>query len=77
MQEEKLRAAFKMFDKDNSGSINSQEVKQQLGVGKKFGDDQMWEDIIKEVDVNNDGEITYDEFKKMMKKFLEKTIQDN
>ena len=37
----------------------------------------MWEDIIKEVDVNNDGEITYDEFKKMMKKFLEKTIQDN
>ena len=39
MQEEKLRAAFKMFDKDNSGSINSQEVKQQLGVGKKFGDD--------------------------------------
>lgn len=37
-----------------------------LGVGKKFGDEKIWDDIIKEVDRNGDGVITFDEFKYMM-----------
>jgi Ca2+-binding EF-hand superfamily protein len=41
-----------------------------LGVGKKFGNENIWNDIIKEVDVNGDGEISYEEFKVMMQKFL-------
>ncbi len=41
-----------------------------LGVGKKFGNDEIWNDIIKEVDVNGDGEVSYEEFKLMMTNFL-------
>lgn len=39
-------------------------------MGKKFGNEHIWEDIIKEVDTDGDGEISYDEFKKMMHKLL-------
>ena len=70
LSEDKLLVAFKLFDKDGSGSISSGEVKSVLGVGKKFGDEKIWDDIIKEVDVNGDGEISFDEFKYMMQKFL-------
>jgi len=36
---EKLEAAFKMFDKDGSGSISSQEIKDVLGFGKGLSED--------------------------------------
>ena len=55
---------------DKSGSINASEIKNILGVGKKFGDEKIWDDIINEVDKNGDGEISYEEFKFMMEKFL-------
>jgi len=48
-----------------------------LGVGKKFGNEQIFDDIIKEVDINNDGVITFNEFELMMKKFLEVEIKSN
>ncbi len=44
-----------MFDTDNSGFISPEEVKAVLGVGRKFGSEKIWEDIINEVDVNGDG----------------------
>jgi Ca2+-binding EF-hand superfamily protein len=40
-----------------------------LGHGKKF-DEDVWMNIIKEVDVNGDGEISYQEFEKMMENFI-------
>lgn len=40
-----------------------------LGQGKKI-DMKVWEDMIKEVDINGDGEISYAEFEKMMEKLL-------
>lgn len=39
-------------------------------MGKKFGKENIWDEIIKEVDVNGDGEISFEEFKLMMSKFL-------
>jgi len=30
----------------------------------------VWDDIVKEVDANGDGEVSYEEFKEMMQKFL-------
>ncbi len=62
-----------MFDKDNSGSISAEEIKSVLGVGKKVGSESVWEDIIKEVDVNGDGEVSFDEFQIMMGKFLSRS----
>jgi Ca2+-binding EF-hand superfamily protein len=45
-----------------------------LGVGKKVGDEKIWDNIIKEVDVDGNGEISFDEFKMMMAKFLETNV---
>ncbi len=41
-----------------------------LGVGKQIGSEEVWTDIIKEVDTNGDGEISFDEFQTMMSKIL-------
>lgn len=66
---EKLEAAFNLFDRDGGGSISAHEIKEVLGVGKQI-DEKVWNDIIKEVDSNGDGEISFLEFKIMMQKLL-------
>lgn len=63
---EKLEAAFKMFDKDGSGLISTDEIKQVLSFGKNL-DDEIVNQMIKQVDENGDGEISFEEFSKMMK----------
>lgn len=66
LTQEKLEAAFKMFDKDNSGLISVDEIKQVLSFGKHL-DDSVVQTIVKQVDENGDGEISFDEFSKMMR----------
>jgi Ca2+-binding EF-hand superfamily protein len=68
---EKLRAAFSLFDKDNSGSISGEEVKEILCSGQKI-DDKVWEEVIREVDSDGNGEIDFEEFTTMMQKLLQK-----
>lgn len=62
-----LKYAFEYFDKDHSGYLSPDEVKEILGLN---GDSKKMmnvvSDIIKSVDLNGDGKISYDEFKKMM-----------
>jgi len=53
---EKLRAAFNMFDKDGSGTISPDEIKEVLGFDSSISQDAL-DKIIKEVDENGDGEI--------------------
>lgn len=69
LSDEKLEQAFNLFDKDNGGTISSEEVKEVLGIGKNI-DEKVWNAIILEVDANGDGEISFEEFKTMMQKLL-------
>lgn len=69
LTDEKLVSAFSLFDKDGSGSISANEIKEVLGVGKNI-DEKVWNEIITEVDGNGDGEISFEEFKTMMQKLL-------
>ena len=62
MSKEKLKQAFKMFDKDNSGTISKQEIREALG----NLDEEVADKMISEVDANGDGEISFEEFEKMM-----------
>ena len=68
---EKLQAAFKMFDKDNSGSISAEEIREVLSFG---GTNPLSKEaidaIIKQVDENGDGDISYEEFVDMMKNVI-------
>lgn len=68
-QEDKLREVFDMFDQDHSGSITADEIKKILGKGMDPAnevEDAEWDKILEEVDVNGDGEISFEEFKDMI-----------
>lgn len=65
--EKKLKAAFKMFDKDDSGYISKDEVKESLLKVQKFSEEEINE-IVSQVDENGDGEISFEEFKIIMTK---------
>ncbi len=56
-----------MFDKDGSGFISNDEIKEILGFGKTISEEAV-NDIIKQVDANGDGQISFEEFSLMMRK---------
>mmetsp|Transcript_32940 Transcript_32940/g.32619 ORF Transcript_32940/g.32619 Transcript_32940/m.32619 type:complete len:156 (+) Transcript_32940:940-1407(+) len=65
LQEERLRGAFETFDRDQSGKISADEIRQILGKEGNL-DLSMYESLIKEADRNNDGEIDFNEFISVM-----------
>ena len=69
LQEEKLKQAFSYYDKDNSGSISVDEIRGVLGVGQHISD-EVWKQVVLEVDENGDGEVSFEEFKIMMQQLL-------
>ncbi|XP_009357911.1 calcium-dependent protein kinase SK5-like [Pyrus x bretschneideri] len=65
-REENLLSAFSFFDKDGSGFITIDELSQAC---KEFGLGELHlEDMIKEIDQDDDGQIDYGEFAAMMRK---------
>lgn len=61
--QEKLHAAFKMFDKDGSGIISAEEIREVLCFGGTNSlSAEAVDVIIKQVDENGDGEIQFEEF---------------
>ena len=66
-----LQAAFRMFDADGDGTVSKDELKQVFGGGHvSQRGEQVWDEIMNEVDKNNDGVISYDEFENAMKVVL-------
>ncbi|VDI33374.1 Hypothetical predicted protein [Mytilus galloprovincialis] len=59
---EDLREAFKIFDKNNDGKIDTNELKKvMVNIGEKLTDEEANE-MIKEADVDGDGKVNYEEF---------------
>jgi Ca2+-binding EF-hand superfamily protein len=55
--EQELRNAFRVFDKDNSGTISADEIAQVMSTfGQNLSDDEL-QFMIQEVDKNGDGTI--------------------
>lgn len=65
MSDDSLKKAFEIQDTDKSGAIDAKELRTILG-GETGFDDNVWNEIIKEVDKNGDGEIELAEFIQMM-----------
>ncbi|KAG0285625.1 translation elongation factor EF1B gamma [Dissophora globulifera] len=64
--EEEIRDAFKVFDKDGNGYISAAELRHVLtGLGERYTAEEINE-MIREADVDGDGQINYEEFVKMM-----------
>ncbi|CAG9322411.1 unnamed protein product [Blepharisma stoltei] len=56
-----LKITFEMFDRDGSGKISAQELKEMLQ-GENATNSEVWNELIKTVDQNGDGEIDLKEF---------------
>ena len=64
--EEELLEAFKVFDRDTNGFITSHELRHVMtSLGESLTPEEI-EEMVKEADVDGDGQINYDEFVKMM-----------
>ncbi|WAR18955.1 CAM2B-like protein [Mya arenaria] len=63
---EELKAAFRMFDKDCNGYISPAELRYAMTMlGERLTDEEVNE-MIKEADIDGDGQVNYEEFVKMM-----------
>jgi len=64
--DQELREAFKVFDKNGDGKISATELRDvMVSLGEKLTDDEI-DQMIREADINNDGHVDYEEFVKMM-----------
>ncbi|KAF8408040.1 hypothetical protein HHK36_007180 [Tetracentron sinense] len=65
--DEHFRRAFRFFDKDESGYIEMDELREALTDESGEPDAEVLNDIIREIDTDKDGRISYEEFVAMMK----------
>ncbi|KAK9146558.1 hypothetical protein Sjap_006461 [Stephania japonica] len=64
--EEELKEAFKVFDKDQNGYISANELRHvMINLGEKLTDEEV-EQMIREADLDGDGQVNYEEFVRMM-----------
>ncbi|OMJ69611.1 hypothetical protein SteCoe_32631 [Stentor coeruleus] len=68
MSHEKLWNAFKRFDINDRGRITAEELKEVLDQEHLVKDPNYFVEMIKEVDLDGDGTVDFDEFVKMMEK---------
>ncbi|KAK2954613.1 putative Calmodulin, striated muscle [Blattamonas nauphoetae] len=65
--EEEIRIAFQTFDQDGNGYITRDELRDMMiNLGEKLTPDEV-DAMIKEADLDGDGQVSFDEFVRMMK----------
>ena len=63
--EEEILEAFKVFDKDGNGFISAAELRHVMtNLGEKLTDEEV-DEMIREADIDGDGQINYEEFVKV------------
>jgi len=63
---EEIKEVFRVFDKDNSGKISAAELRQVLTtVGQTLRDEEI-DEVLKEADINGNGQIDYNDFVKLL-----------
>lgn len=72
MNEDNMRAAFALFDRDGGGTIEAAEIANILGHDVNQ-EQAVWQEVIQQVDQNGDGQIDYAEFYDMLTKLAEKS----
>ena len=65
---EELKQIFDLFDADRSGTISNKELRDVVLMLQPDSNDNEIAEMIKTIDVNGDGNISFDEFKELMNK---------
>ena len=64
--ERELKEAFRVFDKDGNGFISAAELRHIMtNLGEKLTDEEV-DEMLREADIDGDGQINYEEFVKVM-----------
>ncbi|XWS64694.1 hypothetical protein CRYUN_Cryun05aG0025300 [Craigia yunnanensis] len=64
--EDELKEAFRVFDQDQDGYISPNELRQvMIHIGEKVTDEEL-EQMIREADLDGDGQVNFEEFVRMM-----------
>nr|AAC68891.1 VU91C calmodulin [synthetic construct] len=64
--EQELLEAFRVFDKDGNGFISAAELRHVMtNLGEKLTDEEV-DEMIREADVDGDGQVNYEEFVQVM-----------
>ena len=74
LSEEKIVSVFKLFDADKNGRISLSEFQDVFHQNDEILVEN-WQEMIKNVDLNGDGEIDFEEFKVLMLKLINKNIK--
>ncbi|XP_062067015.1 calmodulin-like protein 3 [Lepus europaeus] len=64
--EEEIRDAFRMFDKDGNGYVSAAELRHVMTrLGEKLSDEEV-DEMIRSADMDGDGQVNYEEFVRML-----------
>jgi calcium-dependent protein kinase len=66
LTEDNLDTAFKLYDINKRGKINAKELGNILGSGDDNIEENVWQEMIDEADLDKDGEINFQDFKGIM-----------
>ena len=77
LTEKNLKIAFDLFDRDKNGAISCSELKYVLGEFNGKVKESVWRNMINEIDLNGDGQISFEEFKTMMNNVILKDKKNN
>ncbi|CAF0764636.1 unnamed protein product [Rotaria sordida] len=72
-----LRDAFDLFDRDKSGTISLSELEQVLIALNFKPTDSLVRKVMKEMDIDGNGSVEFDEFVKVMKNVYERKFTDD
>ena len=73
VSEKNLLAAFNNFDKNKNGKLEREELKELL----QSENNEYIENLIKKIDINNDGAIDFKEFSVLMNELLHDIMSEN
>lgn len=57
IEDNRLEQAFRLFDKDGSGTISVEEIKGIFGHSGPVSE-KVWKEMVREVDSNEDGQVS-------------------
>jgi calcium-dependent protein kinase len=74
LTDDNVKIVFQLFDANNTGKITPMELKRVMDINTADVSDEVWAQIIDDIDLDKDGVISYYEFKEMLNKVKQNVL---